>query len=76
VTNSSQIVERLPRNLGAFDRAVRLLLGIALIVTPLAWRIGALASAALVLFAWVPFVTAASGWCPFYTLLGLSTRKR
>lgn len=30
---------------------------------------------ALRIFAWLPLITGALGWCPIYAMLGLSTRK-
>ena len=56
------------RNEGTIDRALRVIAGIVLIVmalrgmyTPWTW-IGV-----------VPLLTALMGWCPAYTLVGLST---
>jgi hypothetical protein len=31
---------------------------------------------ALVIFAWVPLLTGLLGWCPIYSILGFSTRRR
>ena len=31
---------------------------------------------ALQVFGWVPLITGVAGWCPFYAVLGLSTRRR
>lgn len=60
------------RNIGSFDRVIRIALGIGL----LSWL-------ALVdgperwwgLLGLVPLGTALMGWCPAYTLLGLGKRK-
>ena len=58
-------------NLGATDRAVRAILGAVLVAVAVAipgmtWAwIGAL-----------PLATAALGWCPLYSLLGISTAHR
>lgn len=56
------------KNVGALDRTVRIVLGIALIAmvfvgpqTPWGW-IGI-----------VPLVTAGLSWCPLYTVLGIQT---
>jgi hypothetical protein len=60
-----------PRNVGAADRVVRVILGIALLAffflapdSPWRW-VG--------LIGIVPLLTAAIGSCPLYTILGLST---
>lgn len=56
------------RNEGTVDRALRALLGIALIALTLTGTIGA--------WGWigiVPLATAAIGWCPLYTVLGINT---
>ena len=60
-----------PRNVGAADRFVRAILGIALLAffflvpdSPWHW---------LGLIGIVPLLTAAVGSCPLYTILGLST---
>lgn len=55
-------------NEGTVDRAVRAIAGIALIGLTLAGTIGP--------WGWigvVPLATAAIGWCPAYTLLGINT---
>ena len=56
------------KNVGSLDRALRVIVGIALVAivfvgpkTPWGW-IGL-----------VPLVTAALGWCPLYTLIGVRT---
>jgi hypothetical protein len=58
------------KNVGTLDRALRIVVGIALIalaatgtVGPWGW-IGA-----------VPLATALIGWCPAYSLLGIKTCK-
>jgi hypothetical protein len=57
-------------NIGSVDRTIRIILGIVLIAlvfvgpqTPWGW-IGL-----------VPLVTALIGWCPAYTVVGVSTKK-
>lgn len=59
------------RNIGSTERVLRLLLGLALIVVaivvPGAW------------WGWfgvIPLTTAVVGWCPLYSLLGISTAKK
>lgn len=55
-------------NVGTFDRLARVILGLALIALTLTGTIGA--------WGWIgilPLATAAIGFCPAYTLFGLST---
>ncbi len=56
------------RNEGTVDRALRIVVGLALIALTLNGTIGA--------WGWigvVPVLTGAIGWCPLYTLLGIKT---
>lgn len=55
-------------NMGTIDRALRALLGIALIVLALTGTIG--------VWGWIgviPLATAAIRFCPLYTLIGVRT---
>lgn len=56
-------------NVGAFDRAVRIALGLALVSLTF---VGPHTS--LGLLGLVPLATGLVGFCPLYRLLGLSTR--
>ena len=56
------------RNESNLDRGVRALVGVGLI--------GATLTGAIGLWGWiglVPLATAALGWCPLYSVLGIST---
>jgi hypothetical protein len=58
------------RNEGTLDRMLRVLLGLALIGLTVTGNIGA--------WGWigvVPLLTAAIGWCPLYSMLGINTCK-
>ena len=58
----------LTKNAGTLDRALRAILGLVLIALALTGTIGA--------WGWIgviPLVTAALGWWPAYTLLGIKT---
>lgn len=63
-------------NEAVWDRALRLAIGVAMLVTgalgvlPRPWDF------ALILFAVYPLITGASGWCPLYVLLGRRTNHR
>jgi hypothetical protein len=65
---------RLPQNVGTLDRAIRIIVGLALgagvvagaVAGPLAYVIGAVAA--------IMLVTGAVGFCPLYALVRFSTR--
>lgn len=61
------------RNLAGWDRASRFVAGLAMLGLGAAGAGSPLASLALLIFGWVPLVTAVAGWCPFYALLGVRT---
>jgi hypothetical protein len=60
-------------NEGTWDRALRLVIGLALLYA--GWRLwsGPLAIGALAVGA-IAVITGAIGWCPAYSLFGCSTR--
>ncbi len=60
------------RNVGNADRLVRVLLGFGLIGVGLG-VVGGTAGAVVAAASLVPFATAALGWCPLYSLLGVRT---
>ena len=55
-------------NVGGIDRIIRIVLGLALIALTLTGTIGAWGWIGL-----VPLATAAFGFCPLYTVLGMNT---
>ena len=60
-------------NMGMLDRGVRVVVGIALILFAI------MSSSTYAWIGWigvVPLATALIGWCPAYTLIGLSTCPR
>jgi Protein of unknown function (DUF2892) len=63
------------RNLSTLDRTVRLTLGLLMLTAGWFGLWGGVWSIALEVFGWVPLVTALSGWCPIYALLGLRTYR-
>jgi len=69
-------MDTLSRNLGQLDRAIRIGLGAVALVLALAGWLPGLAAVAVLIFAWVPILTGLVGWCPVYTLLGVSSRRR
>lgn len=67
----------MPRNMGMFDRRLR-----AFVVAPIAIVVGFVAGAStvggVILFvvAGIMLATAATGFCPAYTIVGISTDPR
>lgn len=57
------------QNVGTVDRAIRIVLGLAIVV----W--GYSAQSWLGAIGLVPLATGLLGWCPAYLPLGLSTKK-
>jgi hypothetical protein len=62
-------------NEAVWDRVLRTLLGLAMILVGWSVLDGTLWGAALKIFGFVPLVTGLIGWCPFYTLAGVATKK-
>ncbi len=62
-------------NEAVWDRALRILLGLVMILVGGSVLDGTLWGAACKIFGFIPLVTGLIGWCPFYTLLGVATKK-
>lgn len=60
-------------NEGTVDRIIRAVVGIAMIAGALAVGIGSVGGIVLLVVGAVLAVTAATGFCPLYRVLGLST---
>jgi hypothetical protein len=60
------------RNVGSIDRIVRVVVGLALLSL---WFVLSGPARYLALVGLVPLLTAAIGFCPLYTLIGVKTRK-
>jgi hypothetical protein len=65
---------KISRNVGMLDRIVRIALGIAMIVAGTAMA-GGTASTVLYVLSAPLILSAVLGFCPSYTLLGISTNK-
>jgi len=57
------------QNIGAADRTLRVLLGIIMFL------LGIYFGSWWGLLGVIPLATAFTGWCPLYSLLGISTKK-
>jgi hypothetical protein len=64
------------RNLAPWDRALRIVLGAAMLLGGWTGTLDGVWGVALTVFGWVPLVTGLLGWCPVYALLGVSSLKR
>jgi hypothetical protein len=60
-------------NVGMFDRAVRVIIGLALIAYAIPLGFASSGWNWLGWFGVIPLATAIFGFCPLYTVLGLST---
>lgn len=69
-----EALKRPAPNLAHWDRIARLALGALLIALPLFGVVDGLAGLGCLLFSWIPLVTGAVGWCPIYSLTGISSR--
>jgi hypothetical protein len=63
-------------NLSGAERVLRMLAGAAMLGAAWSGAVSGIAGVALQVFGWVPLATGVAGWCPFYAILGLSTRRR
>ncbi len=63
-------------NLAAWDRVLRVVAGVAMLLLGWSDLVDGVWAIALVVFAWVPLLTGLVGWCPIYAMLGLSSLRR
>jgi hypothetical protein len=62
-------------NEAGWDRAVRVVLGVALMIVGFG-VVGGTGGTVLGIVAIVPLLTGIVGWCPLYTVLGIRTNGR
>jgi hypothetical protein len=62
-------------NMGTIDRLARMIVGLALVALALG-LFGPVYQSAWGWVGVIPLLTAISGWCPAYTMLGVSTCKK
>jgi hypothetical protein len=60
------------KNEGTVDRAIRVVLGVALLIIGFA-AIGGTAGTIVGIVGLVPLLTGLAGWCPLYSLFGIKT---
>lgn len=63
-------------NLSGAERVLRLLVGVAMLAAGWSGAVTGIEGVALQVFGWVPSITGIAGWCPFYAVLGFSSRRR
>lgn len=63
-------------NLRGAERVLRVLVGAAMLAGGWSGAVTGIEGVALQVFGWVPLITGVAGWCPFYAVLGLSSRRR
>ena len=63
-------------NLSGTERVARTLAGAAMLAAAWSGVVSGIAGVALQVFGWVPLATGIVGWCPFYAILGISSRRR
>ena len=63
------------KNLARWDRILRILTGILMILFASTGAVDGIFRVALLLFAWVPLVTGALGWDPIYSLLRIGSHR-
>jgi hypothetical protein len=63
------------KNIARWDRIVRILVGIAMILAALSGAVDGILRVGLLLFAWVPLATGALGWDPIYALLRIGSLR-
>lgn len=64
------------KNMGTIDRSVRVILAIVVAVLYLTGHISGIAAIVLGIVAVIFLVTSLIGFCPLYTVLGISTLKK
>lgn len=63
-------------NLAAWDRVLRIVVGLGMLFLGWSDLVDGLGAIALVVFAWVPLLTGLVGWCPLYAIVGISSLRR
>lgn len=62
-------------NLARWDRTLRIVVGVGMLLSGWLGVVPGVGGAALELFGWFPLVTGLAGWCPFYVISGFRTRR-
>jgi hypothetical protein len=63
-------------NVSGAERLLRVLVGAAMLAGGWSGAVTGIEGVALQVFGWVPLITGLAAWCPFYAVLGFSSRRR
>ena len=63
------------KNIARWERILRLLVGMAMIVLAVSGAVDGILRVGLLLFSWVPLATGALGWDPIYALLRIGSLR-
>ncbi len=64
------------KNMGTLDRAIRIVIAVAIAVLYFTGNLSGLTATVLGIFAIIFIITSTVGFCPLYTVIGLSTCKK
>lgn len=63
------------KTVGKTDKAIRIIIGIILLIIAFAFPVGTAWTVILIILGIIALITAISGFCPLYSLLGINTCK-
>jgi len=63
------------KTVGSADTAIRIILGLILLIIAFAVSVGHALKVILIVVGVIAILTAVTGLCPLYSVLGISTRK-
>ena len=63
------------KTVGSADKVIRIILGLVLLIIAFAVSVGQILKVILIVIGIIALLTAITGLCPLYSLLGISTRK-
>lgn len=63
------------KNVGSADKGIRIILGLVLLILAFTVPAGQPAKVVFIVVGIIALLTAITGFCPLYTLLGINTRK-
>ena len=67
---------KLDKNMGTLDRAIRIVIAVVIAVLYFTGNLSGLTATVLGIFAILFIITSFVGFCPLYTVIGLSTCKK
>lgn len=64
------------KTVGSADKAIRIILGLVFLIIAFAMSVGQTLKVILIILGIIALLTAITGLCPLYSLLGISTGKK